>query len=151
MRRGVDVTPVGPQVMADTATLTGIANVIIPAADQRRMLQFYTGVLGLEKRLDAEFGDGQRWIEVAPRGSHTVIAIAPPGPGVIPGGKDTGISFHALDVDAFHRQLQSRGTDVDARVTRLGDAVPPLFWFRDPEGNTLMVVQGPGDRRGGHP
>jgi len=23
----------------------------------------------------------------------------------------------------------------------MGDPVPPMFWFRDPNGNTLMVVQ----------
>jgi hypothetical protein len=30
--------------------------------------------------------------------------------------------------------------DVD-EVSGFGDAVPPLFWLRDPEGNTLMVVE----------
>jgi len=40
-------------------------------------------------------------------------------------------------------QLKDRGVDVDAEVSRFGDAVPPLFWFRDPEGNTLMVVEAP--------
>jgi hypothetical protein len=30
---------------------------------------------------------------------------------------------------------------VDEAVQRMGDPVPPMFWFRDPEGNTLMVVQ----------
>jgi catechol 2,3-dioxygenase-like lactoylglutathione lyase family enzyme len=42
-----------------------IANVIVPFADQDRALQFYTGSLGLEKRVDMPFGDGNRWIEVA--------------------------------------------------------------------------------------
>jgi hypothetical protein len=23
----------------------------------------------------------------------------------------------------------------------MGDPVPPLFWFRDPDGNRLMVVE----------
>jgi hypothetical protein len=23
----------------------------------------------------------------------------------------------------------------------MGDPVPPMFWFRDPEGNVLLVVQ----------
>jgi len=23
----------------------------------------------------------------------------------------------------------------------MGDPVPPMFWFRDPDGNTLMVVE----------
>jgi len=31
--------------------------------------------------------------------------------------------------------------DVDTEISRFGDAVPPLFWLRDPEGNRLMVVE----------
>jgi predicted enzyme related to lactoylglutathione lyase len=118
-----------------------VANVMIPVADQDRALEFYTEVLGLEKRVDLPFGPGNRWIEVAPSGAATPIAICPPGPNVTPGGKDTGISLQTDDIDAYHAQLKARGVDVDAEVSRFGDAVPPIFWFRDPEGNTLMVVE----------
>ncbi|MBV8943167.1 MAG: glyoxalase, partial [Solirubrobacterales bacterium] len=38
-------------------------------------------------------------------------------------------------------ELKAKGVDVDAEVSRMGDPVPPLFWLRDPEGNSLMVVQ----------
>ena len=117
-----------------------VANVIIPVADQDRALKFYTEALGLEKRADVPFGPGNRWIEVAPSGADTPIAICPPGPNVTPGGKDTGISLQTDDIDAFHAQLKDRGVDVDAEVSRFGEA-PPLFWFRDPEGNTLMVTE----------
>jgi catechol 2,3-dioxygenase-like lactoylglutathione lyase family enzyme len=119
-----------------------LANVIVPVADQDRALQFYTETLGLEKRADVPFGDGNRWIEVAPPGADTPIAISPPGPSVTAGGKDTGISLQTDDIDAYHAQLKDHGVDVNAEVSRFGDAVPPLFWFRDPEGNTLMVVEG---------
>jgi predicted enzyme related to lactoylglutathione lyase len=118
-----------------------LANVIVPVADQDRALQFYTEALGLEKRVDVPFGDGARWIEVAPSGADTAIAICPPGPAVTAGGKDTGISLQTDDIDSYHAQLKDRGVDVDAEVSRFGDAVPPLFWFRDPEGNTLMVTE----------
>ena len=37
--------------------------------------------------------------------------------------------------------LKASGVDVDADVLRMGDAVPPMFWFRDPEGNVLQVVE----------
>jgi hypothetical protein len=26
-------------------------------------------------------------------------------------------------------------------VSRMGEPVPPMFWFRDPTGHTLMVVE----------
>jgi catechol 2,3-dioxygenase-like lactoylglutathione lyase family enzyme len=119
-----------------------LATVIVPVADQDRALRFYTEALGLEKRADLPFGVGNRWIEVAPPGADTPIAICPPGPNVTAGGKDTGISLETDDIDAYHAQLKDRGVDVDAEVSRFGDPVPPLFWFRDPEGNKLMVVEG---------
>jgi predicted enzyme related to lactoylglutathione lyase len=124
-----------------SARIKKLANVIIPVADQDLELQFYTEALGLEKRADEPFGDGNRWIEVAPPGADTPIAICPPGPGLTPGGKDTGISLETDDIDTYHAQLKDHGVDVDAEVSRFGDAVPPLFWLRDPEGNTLMVVE----------
>jgi hypothetical protein len=99
-------------------------------------------VLGLRKRADAPFGDGGRWIEVVPDGSDVPIALCPPGPSTTPGGKDTGISLQVDDIDAYHALLKERDVDVDAEVSRFGDQVPPLFWLRDPEGNTLMVGQG---------
>ena len=123
------------------ARVSKLANVIIPVADQARALQFYTETLGLEKRADARFGDGNRWSEVAPPGAETPVAICPPGPNVTAGGKDTGISLQADDIDAYHAQLKDSGVDVDAEVSRFGDPVPPLFWFRDNEGNTLLVAE----------
>ena len=123
-----------------------VANVIVPFDDQDRAVEFYTEALGLEKRVDVPFGDGNRWIEVAPPGAETPIAICPPGPSSTAGGRDTGISLQTDDIDAYHAQLKERGVDVDAEDSRMGDPVPPVFWLRDPEGNTLMVVEVREDR-----
>ncbi len=124
-----------------SAQVNKIANVIIPVVDQDRAVQFYTESLGLEKRVDVPMGDAGRWIEVAPSGADTPIAICPPGPNTTAGGKDTGISLQTEDIDAYHAALKERGVDVDAEVSRFGDPVPPIFWLRDPEDNTLMVVE----------
>jgi catechol 2,3-dioxygenase-like lactoylglutathione lyase family enzyme len=122
-------------------SISRIANVVVAAADQDVALEFYTSTLGLEKRVDLPFGGGNRWIEVAPAGAETPIAIAPPGPNATAGGKDTGISLQTDDIEAYHAQLRESGVDVDPEISRFGDGVPPLFWFRDPGGNTLMVVE----------
>ena len=125
-----------------STTITKVANVIIPVADQDKALAFYTKVLGFETRADAEFAPGNRWIEVAAAGADTSIAICPPGPEVTPGNKETGITLETNDIDAYHAHLKKQTVDVDPEISRFGDAVPPMFWFRDPEGNRLMVVQG---------
>lgn len=123
-----------------TAAVSKVANVIVPTHDQDRMLDFYTETLGLEKRVDVPFGDGERWIEVAPAGAETTIAITSPGPSGTAGGRQTGITLYSDDIDGFHARLKERGVDVDAEVSRMGEPVPPMFWFRDPEANTLLVV-----------
>jgi hypothetical protein len=41
---------------------------------------------------------------------------------VTAGGKDTDISLQTDDVDAYHSQLKERGVNVDAEVSRFGDA-----------------------------
>ena len=118
-----------------------IATVVIPVSDQERAIEFYVGKLGFAKRVDAPFGDGLRWVEVGVDDEATTIALAPPPEGASTGGKETGISLHTEDIDAYHAQLKDGGVDVDDQVMRLGDPVPPMFWLRDPEGNSLMVVQ----------
>ena len=53
---------------------------------------------------------------------------------------ETGITLTTGDIDATHAALQSRGLDVDAEVSRMGDPVPPMFFFRDQDGNNLLIV-----------
>lgn len=127
--------------MPTTAALVDkIATVVIPVAEQDEMISFYTDKLGFEKRVDIPFGGQYRWVEVGLPGTETTIALAPPPPGGSSGNRETGIGLHATDIDGYHAELKSAGVDVDAEVSRMGDPVPPLFWLRDPEGNSLMVV-----------
>ena len=128
--------------MTSTKThVTKIGTVVVPVADQDREIDFYVEKLGFEKRADVPFGNGYRWVEVAPGDAVTTIALAPPPEGRSTGNRETGIGLQTEDIDAFHAELKTAGVDVDAEVSRLGDPVPPLFWLRDPEGNSLMVVE----------
>ena len=126
--------------MAQTHVATHIrhvSTVAVPVADPDRAIEFYVGTLGLEKRRDVPFGQGSRWVEVAPAGATTTIALAPPGDNKA--GVDTGIRLSTTDCEADHRDLKSRGVDVDDVMKWPG--VPPMFSLRDPDGNTLYVVE----------
>jgi catechol 2,3-dioxygenase-like lactoylglutathione lyase family enzyme len=126
--------------VSTTKTRIGEINlVMIPSPDQDQAIEFYES-LGFEKRTDVPFGGSYRWVEVYPPSGTTGIALAPPRPDG-PTGVETGVSLTTDDIDATHAELKSLGVDVDAEVSRMGDPVPPMFWFRDPNGNTLMVVQ----------
>jgi catechol 2,3-dioxygenase-like lactoylglutathione lyase family enzyme len=127
--------------MPSTQTrVSKINTIVIPVSDQDRAIDFYVEKLGLEKRSDIPFGDKYRWVEVSPRDAETTIALAPPPDGAPAGNRETGIGLHTDDIDAYHAELKAAGVDVDEEISRMGDPVPPLFWLRDPEGNTLMVV-----------
>ncbi len=124
-----------------TTRVSKVGTVVVPVADVDAAIDFYVGKLGLEKRTDVPFGGEYRWVEVAPAGADTVIAIAPPGPDSTTGGRETGIILETDDVDGYHAQLKEAGVDVDEQVSRMGDPVPPMFWLRDHEANVLMVAQ----------
>jgi catechol 2,3-dioxygenase-like lactoylglutathione lyase family enzyme len=122
-----------------TTRIEEVRTVSVPVSDVDRALTFYTTKLGFEKRVDVPYGSGKRWIEVAAPGAQTTIALSPPGPGQAP-GVDTGIRFETADVEADHAMLQARGVDVDLEILRWPGS-PPMFQFRDPDGNLLRVVQ----------
>jgi catechol 2,3-dioxygenase-like lactoylglutathione lyase family enzyme len=141
---GLSVVTQPPKEDVVTSTKTRInkiGTVVIPVSDQDRAIEFYVETLGFEKRIDVPFGNGYRWVEVAPADAVTTIAIVPPPPGKPTGDVETGIALQTDDIDADHADLKARSVDVDPEVSRMGDPVPPLFWFRDPDGNTLMVIE----------
>jgi catechol 2,3-dioxygenase-like lactoylglutathione lyase family enzyme len=129
--------------MADTGTathVTAVGTVIVPVSDQDRAVEFFTEKLGFEKRSDTGYGDGQRWVDVAPPGASTTVAVVPPM-GETPVGGETGIAFATDDIDSDHADLRERGVDVDDEIMRMGDPVPPMFFFRDPDGNSFLIVE----------
>jgi catechol 2,3-dioxygenase-like lactoylglutathione lyase family enzyme len=121
-----------------TTTITTIRTVAIPATDQDRTVAFFVDKLGFEKQMDAELAEGFRWIEVAPAGSDVSVAIVAASGG-LPSGIDTGIRFVTTDAEAEHASMERQGVDVDD-VLRWPE-VPPMFSFRDIDGNTYYLAE----------
>jgi lactoylglutathione lyase len=139
-------TSYGLQVMSDSTqsptTVTNIGVVMFTVADQDAALAFYTQKLGYEVRADQRFGENgeMRWLEVAPPGSQARLALNPPMNSQ-PGGGSIGVE--APDVLAEHERLKAiGGIDVDAEPMRQPD-VPVMFSVRDPDGNSIWVVETP--------
>jgi catechol 2,3-dioxygenase-like lactoylglutathione lyase family enzyme len=122
-------------------SINAVGRVCVTVADTDRAIDFYVDTLGFEKVVDTPMGPGMRWVEVALPGTRTTIALAPPPQGQEAGGGQTGICLDTSDVDGDHAALKAAGVDVDDEVSRWGDPVPPMFWVRDPDGNSLIVVQ----------
>jgi lactoylglutathione lyase len=126
--------------MDTLSAVTGtISTAMFTVSDQDAALAFYTGTLGWEVRGDTRFGaDGEdRWLEVAPAGSTTRLALNPPMGGT-PGGSSIGVAVD--DVLAEHARLSAvGGIDLDPAPEQVPGA-PLLFSVRDPDGNHVWFV-----------
>jgi len=127
--------------VASKLNISKVGRVCVTVAETDRALDFYAGTLGFEKVVDEPMGPDMRWVEVSVSGAETTIALAPPPQGQPAGATQTGICLDTSDVDGAHAALKAAGADVDEQVTRYGEPVPPMFWLRDPDGNSLIVVQ----------
>lgn len=50
---------------------------MVPVADQDAAIAFYTDTLGFDLVADIPFGDGERWVEVAPPDGGTALVLVP--------------------------------------------------------------------------
>ncbi len=119
-------------------TIDDVRTIGVNVADQEAAIDFYVTTLGFEKRLDAPISPTMRWIEVAPPGASTSIALQA-GEGTAAVGADTGIRFTVPDAEAEHAAMRQRGVHVGAMLR--WDSVPPMFTFDDPDGNRFIVVE----------
>jgi catechol 2,3-dioxygenase-like lactoylglutathione lyase family enzyme len=120
--------------------ITQLGRVRVPVSDQDEAIAFYTSRLGFSLAANIPFGDGERWVEVAPPGGGAAVALVPPR-GEYQPGRMTGIALTSTDPQADHAELKEAGVDVDAELMGGDGTVPLLFFFRDHDANQLMVVE----------
>jgi lactoylglutathione lyase len=116
-----------------------VLSVAQPVEDQDRAIAFYRDVLGFEVVRDVAMGEGVRWVEVAPPGSPVSVALVDRD-GPVPLGVRVGVPH----IDPLHETLQRTEVDVDDAVIRMPSS-PAMFTVRDPDGNTVVLVEVPGD------
>ena len=119
-----------------TTTITDVRTIGINVTNQDDALEFYVATLGFEKRLDAPISPTMRWIEVAPAGAATSIAL---NEGATGAASDTGIRFTVPDARVEHAAMGERGVAVGELMEWEG--VPPMYTFDDPDGNRFYIVE----------
>lgn len=117
--------------------ITGIRTVSVPVDDQESALGFYVETLGFTKLRDHPTPNGGRWIELAPGDESILITLEPATPGVSRGA--IGIRFTTEDAEVAHTAMRAAGVDTDDILRWPG--VPPMFAFRDPDGNAFSVTE----------
>jgi catechol 2,3-dioxygenase-like lactoylglutathione lyase family enzyme len=129
--------------------LSQVATIVVPVADQDAALGFYVGVLGMRKVSDFSYETGERWVEVSPGEGSANLSLVVARP-ERPAGVDTGIALVSTDVLADLATLRAAGVDVDDAPLPEGEVVwwsgaplaglPTQFRFRDPDGNSFLIV-----------
>ncbi len=123
-----------------------IHSVVVVVADQDVALDFYTRILGWEKRDDNQMSPDYRFLTVAPQALTAGIALGPAhihgyeAPG-LDSPKDVGINLVAPDVRALYEAWSQQGVVFDMPPT-------PVPWggyavrFMDPFGNRFFMTDG---------
>lgn len=122
--------------------LTHVKSTCIYSADVDRTIAFYVDVLGLEKRSDATMGP-IRWVELAPAGAQTVIAVASQGYPVFSPekvGGFSGLTLAATEPEKTYARLKEAGVVFVKEPETTAWGVQAII--EDPDGNSIVIVAG---------
>ncbi|MEP1123618.1 MAG: VOC family protein [Ilumatobacter sp.] len=125
----------------------------LPHLDPDASLEFYTGVLGFEVRLDVAVGD-MRFITVGPPNQpDTAIVLQPPTPDpsiseaerqtiaeMMAKGTYAGVNLATRDLDAVFAQIEAAGADIVQEPLDQDYGLRDCA-VRDPAGNLIRLQQ----------
>ena len=112
-------------------------------SDQDRALDFYTNVLGMEKRVENPTPDGPRFLTVGVKGDAFQLVLWPGTPGQAQpalGAPPPSITIETDDCRRTVEELSSRGVEFVSDVLEFEWGY--VAQFRDPDGNVLQLLQG---------
>jgi catechol 2,3-dioxygenase-like lactoylglutathione lyase family enzyme len=112
-------------------------------SDQDRALDFYTDVLGLERRVDNPTPDGPRFLTVAVKGQEFELVLWPGTPGQahpVQNRIPAAYTIETTDCRKAFETLKARGVRFDTGV--LEYPWGSIAVFQDPDGNRLQLREG---------
>jgi len=123
--------------------LNKVAYVTVFVKDQEKALDFYTGVLGFEKRLDKPTPDGPRVLMVGLEGQDLQLVLWPGTPGQGQPSQGHAVAAYTIETGDCRKAfetLKSRGVKFDGGVREYPWGYVAVF--QDPDGNLLQLRQG---------
>ena len=113
--------------------ITGVDFITVPTRDFEKASEFYGSMLGLER--------SKQWGQMPARefetGSLTIAVMQSDGFGIEFQPHTHPIALHVPDVEAARAELESKGIEFAADT--LDSGVCHMAFFRDPDGNALML------------
>jgi predicted enzyme related to lactoylglutathione lyase len=112
-------------------------------SDQDKALDFYTNVLGLEKRIENPLPNGPRFLTVGVKGQDFMLVLWPGTPGQaqpVQGRIPASVTIETEDCRKAYEELKSRGVEFETDVLEQPWGYVALF--QDPDGNRLQLREG---------
>jgi predicted enzyme related to lactoylglutathione lyase len=126
-----------------TAVLEKVFYTSVLVSDQDKALDFYTNVVGLEKRVENPTPDGPRFLTVGVKGDDFQLVLWPGTPGQAEpamGRPPASITIESDDIQKTVEELKSRGVEFVSDVFEFRGVY--VAQFQDPDGNLLQVREG---------
>jgi predicted enzyme related to lactoylglutathione lyase len=115
--------------------LSHLQIVDVPVRDQDRAFAFYVDTLGFEVRADLTMGPHGRWLQVAPTGAATSLALTLADDGTTAAGQ--ALVMESSDIEEDVRRLTEAGVSFEEGIEEMPWA--RVARFRDPDGNQLAL------------
>ncbi len=123
--------------------LGSIVYTTLLVSDQDAALDFYTSVLGFERRVDNPTSDGARFLTVGLEGQDFQLVLWPGTPGEaqpVQGQVPAAYTIETEDCKAAFEALKSRGVNFETDVLEFPWGY--IARFQDPDGNRLQIREG---------
>ena len=118
--------------------ITHLQLISLPVADQDRSRDFYVDVLGFDLVRDNPMGPDQRWVQVAPKGAQTSIALVTWFP-TMPPGSVKGTVLETDDLDGDVAALTACGVRIEGGIQE--QPWGRFVTFDDPDGNGIVLQE----------
>jgi predicted enzyme related to lactoylglutathione lyase len=126
-----------------TTVLEKVFYTSVLVSDQDKALDFYTNVLGLEKRVENPTPDGPRFLTVGVPGDEFQLVLWPGTPGQAEptmGHPPPSITIETDDCLKTVEQLKARGVAFVSDLLEFRGVY--VAQFQDPDGNRLQIREG---------
>jgi catechol 2,3-dioxygenase-like lactoylglutathione lyase family enzyme len=123
--------------------LNNLVYVAVFVSDQEKALDFYTNVLGFEKRIDVPSVGGSRFLTVGIEGQDLSLVLWPGTPGrgtLVQGMPPAQYTIETSDCHAAFETLSARGVKFEPSAV-LEQPWGLIARFEDLDGNQLQVRQ----------
>jgi len=127
-----------------------IGGKVVMVSNQASALEFYVNKLGLQKKVDMQFGP-MRWLEVAPPNSESTISLMEPNPQIMPPeaadaakrsiGTPTGLWFYTNDIQGTFAELKAKGVNISQPQKQEWGGT--MSTIKDQDGNEYQLVSAP--------